>query len=444
MKPFLVLFPVHFRRVSPPPTKSGVMAHHLLLCALCLLALAACSFAEAATLTATLVTENFAPSRVVNVSCFSNVDITGDGLERDTATNAHGYCPLASTPSNYEVTYSYSVPADELMTGLTVWANAGGLFYDGELRSFDLEVDYIDDTGSAATLLMPGVNIGDTLNIDDPKSVVFMDSGSPVALYGVTEVRISNLGGNSPEFAWREIFAETRLSDNDLQTVKSLTSGNAFPSVGDIVTFEITVFNNGSDDARDTSLVDLLPAGFTPTINNGSATIGSYNALDGTWTIDFLAASSSATLTLEGSVDAGQEGNILTNTTSAADNVVNDETDVVGDTLAASVTVADFVLTIDKTADRTSNLAAGETITYTYVVQNNGNQPISDIAIADTHNGTGSPPIPGSEILSGDAAPSGDSTDSGTDGVWDILAPGDEVTFTATYLVTQQDIDTLQ
>jgi hypothetical protein len=30
------------------------------------------------------------------------------------------------------------------------------------------------------------------------------------------------------------------------------------------------------------------------------------------------------------------------------------------------------------------------------------------------------------------------------DGIWSVLAPGDAITMTATYTVTQSDVDTLQ
>lgn len=101
-------------------------------------------------------------------------------------------------------------------------------------------------------------------------------------------------------------------------------------------------------------------------------------------------------------------------------------------------------LTISKVADDTTQVVAGQDITYTYVITNNGNQTVSSIVLSDTHNGTGPPPVPSNEMLTLDMAPNGDSTDSGTDEIWDVLAPGDEVTFTATYTVTQQDVDTLQ
>ncbi len=87
----------------------------------------------------------------------------------------------------------------------------------------------------------------------------------------------------------------------------------------------------------------------------------------------------------------------------------------------------------------------GTVVTYSYVVTNTGGQMLADIALSDLHNGNGPAPVPGSEAISLDAAPTGNSTDAVPgNGIWSSLAPGDAVTFTATYTVTQQDIDLLQ
>ena len=61
------------------------------------------------------------------------------------------------------------------------------------------------------------------------------------------------------------------VEDNttDLVTVKTLASGNSTPDEGDIVTFDITVTNSGPGIATNVDLTDLLPAGLTPTANNG-------------------------------------------------------------------------------------------------------------------------------------------------------------------------------
>lgn len=112
----------------------------------------------------------------------------------------------------------------------------------------------------------------------------------------------------------------------------------------------------------------------------------------------------------------------------------------------ATVTVAAApLLEMTKVADDDTLVVVGQVITYTYTVTNIGNVIVRDIEVSDSHNGDGAPPTPGDEALTNDGgAATGDSTDGGTDGVWDVLAPGDTITFTGTYTVLQADIDNLQ
>ena len=144
----------------------------------------------------------------------------------------------------------------------------------------------------------------------------------------------------------------------DLQTVKVLASGDAEPAVGDTVTFEITVTNNGGDDATNVTLTDTLPAGLTATANNGNATAGTYVASTGVWTIATLADGASATLTIEGVVAAGQEGNTISNVTTAA---TSDETDPTtgGDDLGESVDVINSILADNDDFSGTPILSTG-------------------------------------------------------------------------------------
>ena len=105
------------------------------------------------------------------------------------------------------------------------------------------------------------------------------------------------------------------LNDAELVTVKSLASGDSTPEEGDTVTFEILVTNNGLAQATNVALSDLLPAGLTPTANNGTVSQGSYDPVTGLFTIGTLANGGTATLILEGTVDVGQAGNTITNVT---------------------------------------------------------------------------------------------------------------------------------
>lgn len=120
---------------------------------------------------------------------------------------------------------------------------------------------------------------------------------------------------------------------------------------------------------------------------------------------------------------------------------------VVSPSSSVSVTVAASApsMLVTKTASPTTNLSAGQVITYTYTVKNTGNVSLQNISLADVHNAIGAAPVPGSEVITSDVPPLNDSTDATAgNGVWSVLAPGDTVTFTATYTVKQSDVDTLQ
>lgn len=104
----------------------------------------------------------------------------------------------------------------------------------------------------------------------------------------------------------------------------------------------------------------------------------------------------------------------------------------------------DPVLAMTKVADDDALVTVGQVVTYTYTVTNNGNVAVAGVTVNDVHNGSGPAPTPAGETLT-DNGTIGDSTDATpNDGVWDNLAPGDVVTFTGTYTVTQTDIDNLQ
>jgi large repetitive protein len=109
------------------------------------------------------------------------------------------------------------------------------------------------------------------------------------------------------------------------------------------------------------------------------------------------------------------------------------------------VTSSTPTMNVTKTASATVNVTAGQLITYTYTVTNTGSQTLTNIALSENHNGSGPTPVPGNETLSNDMGALGDSTDATpNDGVWSVLGPGDTTTFTATYLVTQTDINNRQ
>jgi uncharacterized repeat protein (TIGR01451 family) len=138
--------------------------------------------------------------------------------------------------------------------------------------------------------------------------------------------------------------------------------------------------------------------------------------------------------------------NATIDNTAAAGGIYNG-TPVQSNTVTVKVGVAPAApsLQVTKLATPSSNVPAGTTVTYTYTVRNSGNQVLTNVSLNDAHAGSGTAPVPGNEVLSTDANTPNDSTDSApNDGVWSKLAPGDVITLTSTYVITQQDVDTLQ
>ena len=175
------------------------------------------------------------------------------------------------------------------------------------------------------------------------------------------------------------------LNDAELVTVKSLASGDSTPEEGDIVTFEILVTNNGGAQATNVTLSDLLPAGLTPTANNGTVSQGSYDPATGLFTIGTLANGGTATLILEGTVDVGQAGNTITNVTTAA---AGDQVDpsTIGDDLVEAVAVeneADLV-TVKTLASGDATPDEGDIVTFQIEVTNNGGAQATGVSLVDT------------------------------------------------------------
>lgn len=135
----------------------------------------------------------------------------------------------------------------------------------------------------------------------------------------------------------------------------------------------------------------------------------------------------------------------ITNTAQALGNYASASIGSNFSSAAVPVVMANPSLQVTKTPSVTSGVIAGQTITYTYTLKNTGNVTLSNVSLADVHNAAGPAPAPSAEVISIDVAPLNDSLDANnTPAIWDSLAPGDTISFTATYTVKQSDVDTLQ
>jgi len=105
-------------------------------------------------------------------------------------------------------------------------------------------------------------------------------------------------------------------TSSDLEVVK--TSDKSTASVGDTITYTITLVNKGPNEAS-TTVTDLLPS--TLTFVSATSTLGSYATTTGVWTIGNIAINSATTtLTIVATVNAGTQGQKITNTAVATSN----------------------------------------------------------------------------------------------------------------------------
>ncbi|MGL4488173.1 MAG: prealbumin-like fold domain-containing protein, partial [Rhizobiaceae bacterium] len=227
---------------------------------------------------------------------------------------------------------------------------------------------------------------------------------------------------------------------NGSVTIRTTTLTVRKESVGTVGSFDFALTNTISPNP---SSLNLVTTAVSPAVTS-SSTFGL--AAFSTQT-DVVESTPPTGFELTGITCTGLNGGTATNVLATTRRVRLDAlaTAPGNDVVCTFTNTATPVLVFDKSADQTGPLIAGTVVNYTYTVRNTGIVRAINVSILDSHNGTSTLPVPGSEALVTDIAPAGDTTDGpANDGVWDQLGPGDTIRFTAPYTVTQQDVDTLQ
>jgi uncharacterized repeat protein (TIGR01451 family)/gliding motility-associated-like protein len=86
----------------------------------------------------------------------------------------------------------------------------------------------------------------------------------------------------------------------DLSLTNEIVGNVTNPAVGDVITFEIRVMNDGPTKATGVEVVDLLPSGYK--FINYSSTIGAYNPSTGLWKVGFVETGNTAVLLVDAKV----------------------------------------------------------------------------------------------------------------------------------------------
>lgn len=219
------------------------------------------------------------------------------------------------------------------------------------------------------------------------------------------------------------------------------TDGSGSDSAGDVITYRYAIANPAGNN-RSLSAVSIVDDKLG-TLSVSAPASGDTNTngfLDPGETWIFTV---NATLT-QANIDAGTLTNIAYATAANGSTSLKSNNSTVTATFTAAPRLA-LVKTgkLQKKPGNTDLTRAqlGDTILYTYAVTNTGTVTMANIQVTDVHSGSGAPPVPSGETLT-DNAPTGDSSDAAANnGVWSALAPKDVVTFSATYTVTQTDVD---
>ncbi|MEM8539448.1 MAG: hypothetical protein AAGF25_00700 [Pseudomonadota bacterium] len=248
-------------------------------------------------------------------------------------------------------------------------------------------------------------------------------------------------------------------------------TGNSLGEETETITYSYTVTNDGNTTINSVSIIDTHDGSAalgTPVIAVGSAT-----GTPGNSTVDLL-PTEEATFTVTYTITAadiaslgGGTGDGDLDNSAVAEGTYPDGG--AGVTVTSSASTAQVPLASSPSIDIAkaayddgiptalggtgtnpalgtgSDVVAGTVITYVYSVLNDGDVPLESVGVTDVHGGTGTL---GAITLFSLTNTSGTSlNDDSIDGdpeVIDILQPGDSAVFSATYTVTQQDVDQLQ
>ncbi len=166
---------------------------------------------------------------------------------------------------------------------------------------------------------------------------------------------------------------------------------DAAPNVGDTVIFTLTAYNDGpSDDSGGTVINDVLPAGYTYTVDTGGAGNGTYDAVSGDWTLPTLTNGNSVTIAISATVNAPtatpNEYYNIAQVTSATNfdsdsTPNNDDGDQSEDDEASAEVVPQVAdLEVTNTISQPSG-NPGDTVILTVTVQNNGPDDATNVSL---------------------------------------------------------------
>ncbi|PJJ73531.1 putative repeat protein (TIGR01451 family) [Diaminobutyricimonas aerilata] len=349
------------------------------------------------------------------------------GSVRNTATTI-GRTPQGATVTadSNTVTVPTVTPANSL--AVTKQATVSGTGAAGDAVTYRFTV------ANAGNQTLTGVVFADPLPGLSPLEVTWPgpagtlqpgQAATAVATYTITQADVdrgsianratasgTTPGGDTVTAASATVTTPTVAAASSLAVTKRGATSSSRGTVGDTVTWTITLRNTGNLTLSGVGAADSLP-GISP-LSYGTWPSGTAGVLRPG---DLVTATATSTVS-QADVDAGSIANTATGSATDARGVA------LTATAPATVPLAAIPgLTLGKTATVTGNAAVGDTIAYTFVLRNTGTVTLTGAAVTDT--------LPGLSALT--------YTWPGPDG---RLLPNQTATATATRQITQTDVNT--
>jgi uncharacterized repeat protein (TIGR01451 family)/LPXTG-motif cell wall-anchored protein len=290
----------------------------------------------------------------------------------------------------------------------------------GNVTLFDVDIDDavagVVLSGNPLAEVLPGVSDSSitgvyTITQDDVDAGTFENCATPLAL-GPDE---------EPVIGEEDCTTDDLPQDPSIDLVKTGTldvGGDGVASPGDLINYDFTITNDGNVTLTGVILDDLrLDA---PAVCDWGASSDPSTGVGVLLPAETVDCTGSYAISQE-DIDRGLRRNIATATGTppeGEDVTAQDEVTVTLEQTPA-VSLVKTGTFEDESGDGFAQL--GETITYTFTVENTGNVTLTDVTLVDDLTGV---TIVGGPIVS--------------------MAPGDidTITFTGSYVITQDDIDT--
>jgi uncharacterized repeat protein (TIGR01451 family) len=182
---------------------------------------------------------------------------------------------------------------DILPAGVTYLTDNSSGYYDDVTGIWNV-------TNAGFTELLPGAGRGLIINAT-------VDTGTGGQSI-INNAQITATGQLDPDSTNDFTSASMTVQSSDISILK--LADDATPNEGGMVSFTLTVTNNGPHDATGITVRDVLPAGLTYDSDDGA---GDYVQGTGIWSVGSLDRFASASLIINATADMGTGGTTITN-----------------------------------------------------------------------------------------------------------------------------------